>query len=343
MNRNMFTAGFAPIGALVSGLRRGGLLRVFLALFCVVLVGCKDIDIVHELDERDANEILVVLSRHDIVAKKEKVEKNQEVKWTVTVKAADEMGARQILVANNLPKVKLGGLSGICKDAGLILTPKTEKCREILAYKGEITNSLESIPGVVSADVVLNIPDKEEFPDEDAPIPHPTASVTIQYLKDGQSGSPLTEGKVQQFVANSVSNLDPRDVAVIITYLESGVPTTEDKKIEQEAADEALKQQTALANNSGQGSQNVDGIVVTGDASVSNAELTLIGGLKMDAASAKKFKVVAIMFLILFIILTISFIFVLLRLARIKKRSSAMADESEALPGTEADQKLLKA
>lgn len=317
----------------------------FLAAFALTLSSCKDISIVHQLDERDANEILVVLARHDIMAKKEHVEKNQEVKWTVTVKPADEMNARQVLVANNLPKVRLGGLEGICKDAGLILTPKTEKCREILAYKGEIINSLESIPGVVSADVVLNIPDKEEFPDENAPTPRPTAAVTVQYLKDGQTGSLLTEGQVQQFVSNSVNGLDPRDVAVIISYLDSGIPIGMDKGGQTTHGMDGKMlstSDTSTATADAKAAAVAADIAPTtpeGDSS-EIADLSTVGGLKMDAASAKKFKVVAVLFLVLFLLLTVSFIFVLLRLSRVKKQVAVSATLEE---GDEAGQKLLKA
>lgn len=315
-----------------------------LAAFALSFTSCKEIDIVHDLDERDANEILVVLMRHDIFAKKDKVEKNQEVKWFITVKSADEMPARQVLVANNLPKVKLGGLSGICKDAGLILTPKTEKCREILAYKGEIINSLESIPGVVSADVVLNVPDKEEFPDENAPTPRPTAAVTIQYLKDGRMGSLLTEGQVQQFVSNSVNGLDPRDVAVIITFLESGVPIGTENQGQQTTQGSDGRPLSVNDPQAGTDpSADPTQVVVPatpeeGDGEV--ADLSSIGGLKMDAASAKKFKVVAVLFLVLFLLLTVAFIFVLLRLSRVKKQASVPATVDD---GDEGEQKLLKA
>ena len=294
----------------------------------LMLTACRDIAIVHDLDERDANGILVVLSKHGIAAQKEKVEKNQEVKWSVTVSPANEIPAQNILLANNLPKVRHGGLSGICKDAGLILTPKTEKCREILAYKGEIINSLESIPGVVSADVVLNIPDKEEFADPNAAVPHPTASVTVEYLKEANKQTPLTEAKVQEFVSNSVSGLDSRDVAVIISYLESGVP------LEDKPDDKAANPGTvALATTA-------DSVVATGVAGEDAPELTAVGGLKMDEASAKKFKLVTIVFLLLFLCLTGAFIFVLLKMAQLKKRTPIQAKPAES-EAADADKKLL--
>ena len=110
------------------------------------------------------------------MAKKEKEVRQQEIYWNITVSSGDEALARSILVANHLPRIRQGGLRGICEKPGMIVTEKFEKCQEILALKGEIINALESVPGVVSADVVLNLPDKEEFPDEDTPSARPTWS-----------------------------------------------------------------------------------------------------------------------------------------------------------------------
>lgn len=306
------------------------LILCFLVLFCVA---CEDMAIVHDLQERDANEILVLLGRSGIQASKEKFEKNQEVTWIVKVKPADEMNARSLLVANRLPRVRHGGLSGICKDAGLIPTPKTEKCREILGYKGEIINLLENISGVVSADVVLNIPDKQDFPDENNPPPRPTASVTVQFLPDTDAGR-LTEGKVQQIVANSLPGLDPRDITVIMSMeILAGAPgLTELTK--------NLPVGGLSAPNEAQNAQE-GGFADSKTQNSEQQELLSIGGLKMDAASAQKFKIVAVVFLVLFLLLTVSFIAVLLKLAKAKKRTvdtlSVGAEDSED------DPKLLRA
>lgn len=303
-----------------------------LCLMTFVFAACEQVAIVHELSERDANKIIVLLAKNNIASKIEKSEKSQKVDWSVTVEPEDEIAARSILVANNLPKVKHGGLSGICKDTPLIMSPETEKCRKILAYKEEIINSLESIRGVVSADVVLNIPDVQEYPDEDSLAPRPTAAATVQYLKEPSMTSYLTEGKVQEFVSNSVSGLDARDVAVIITYLE---PVSGGPEQTENGQNAAQVSETATHNTATQTPSTSQ----DDELAVEDENTITIGGLTMDEESAKKFKVVAILFLVLFLLLTTAFIFVLLRMARLKKQVSVGAtpvDEDEL-----ADQKLL--
>ena len=292
--------------------------------FLLTSVACKDSAIVHDLKERDANEILVILAKQGIKASKESVEKNQEVTWIVKVDEKDGPEARKTLVANRLPRVRHGGLSGICQDAGLILTPKTEKCREILAFKGELINSLESIPGVVSADVVLNLPDKEEFPDENTPPPRPTASVTLRVLKEASEQTKLTEGKVQEFIANGVSGLDSRDVAVIISYEDAGLYA----KLTQ--GDFAIAEEETLADG------KIPSVLEASE------ELTSVGGLKLESESAKKFKLIAVMFLVLFLLLTGAFLFALLRIARLKKQA-VPPTPNEVPAKVEEDKKLLEA
>jgi len=295
-------------------IRHSGILFFWLCLTVACeQFGSGTIAIVHDLQERDANQILVILSKSGLHAEKVKEEHNQEISWSVTVGKDDGQAARDILVANNLPKVRQMGLEGICKDAGLILTPKTEKCREILAYKGEIINSLESIPGVVSADIVLNVPDKQDFPDENAPPPRPTASVTLLYLPSDTS-SKLTEAKIQEFVGNAVSELDPRDVAVVISTLAATAKTSPEVAVE-------VKTDKTKS-------------VAEDDDEVSASVL----GLKMDEASAKKFKVLTGLFLVVFMVLAGAFIFVLMRMAKLRKQG-ALPMDAEAT----ADQKLLEA
>ena len=155
----------------------------------------------HGLSEEDANEILVVLQEEGIQAQKEK-----EVQFD------DLPLARSLLVAKNLPRQKELGLGGVYKEKGLIPTSDEQKARFLLALKGEIINSLEKLPEVIDADIVLNVPIKEEF--NRGEKKRPTASVVIKAMLPPNTQSSLSEMKIQEFVANSVEELAPRDVTV---------------------------------------------------------------------------------------------------------------------------------
>lgn len=184
--------------------------------------GCQRMDLHHNLEEIEADELLVILHQNGIDARKEKEVVGQDVSWKISVKEADGAKARQILIANNLPHRKELGLSGVYKEKGLIPTPDEQKARYLLALKGEIINSLHKIPGVVDVDVVLNVPNENEFAEMDPVKKRPTASVVVKTKNDADVAQNVTEGKLQKFVANTVPNLDPNDVTVIVSRTDTG-------------------------------------------------------------------------------------------------------------------------
>ncbi len=284
-------------------------------LLLLFLVACQEAILLQDLDQKNANDVLVVLSKNGIQAQKEAVLKQQATSWTIKVSAEDEQKAREILVASNLPRQKELGLSGICKEAGLIPTPKTEKCREMLALKGEIINSLQSVPGVISADIVINMPDKQDFPDENTPQQRPTASVVLQ-VGDMPDPESFPESKIQQFVANAVTGMDMRDVVVMVSRLAPIVPL--EKKalgIEDEASEPAL------------GEEDNDEAV--------DANLVSVGGIEMNEESAGKFKLFAGVILFLFVLLSGGLITLLLKMARSRQKTGGA--ESHALQAVLSD------
>jgi type III secretion protein J len=261
-------------------------------LFLLVLTACGKEILYQDLEERDANEILVVLYKHGIDAFKLKQEGTQEVAYMVQVPRDKIQDARRILVENNLPRKKELGFSGICKEKGLIPTPEEEKCRKLLALKGEIINSLERVPGVIDADVVLNIPEVSEFASEDQAKKRPTASAVIR-VKKGDVGYDVREGNIQRFISNTVENLDPRDVTVIISYVESP--------------------QEILAKGPQNPSEVSEGTAGEGE------PLATIAGLTLEQDSLKRFKIYAIVFLVVLIGISIALILNVIKLTRMRQ------------------------
>ena len=271
------------------------------------LMACQESVLLQGLDQKNANDVLVMLSKNGVKATREAVTKQQQTTYTLKVDSADWARARELLVVNNLPREKELGLSGICKDAGLIPTPKTEKCREMLAIKGEVINSLQSIPGVVSADVVLNIPDKQEFADENTPQQRPTASVVVQ-VGNWADQEVFSESKIQQFVANAVSGLDTRDVAVIISRI--GLPADKGWDGSHDGSVTELDSEEVIA-----GEEESD--------SESGSDVT-VGGLSMDSASAAKFRLIASGVLIVFVLLAGALIFMLIKMVKNRQSSQVV-------------------
>lgn len=196
-------------------------MKKLLIVVAIVLcfTACRKVALYHDLSEEEANEMLVVLQQEGIKVSKIKEVRQNEVYWIVQVDSNRLSDARRLLVEHNLPRKKELGLAGVYKEKGLIPTPDEQKARYLLALKGEIINSLLRIPEVIDADVVLNIPTPDEFAVPGAKEKRPTASVVIKARPSNTSQDVLTESRIQQFVANTVENLNPRDVSVVVTYL----------------------------------------------------------------------------------------------------------------------------
>ncbi|MBI1910166.1 MAG: hypothetical protein HYS22_08370 [Deltaproteobacteria bacterium] len=274
------------------------LLLGFLVVF--FLAACADADLHHNLMEVDADEILVILQRNGIQAKKEKEISGQDVSWKIVVPANTIAEARKLLVQNNLPRRRELGLSGVYKEKGLVPTPDEQRARFLLALKGEIINSLRKIPGVVDSDVVLNIPTENEFSLMEGEKKRPTASVIVRTYPGEQAGI-LTEGKVQRFVANSIPNMDPNDVAVIVTQAPMGAG------------------ESAVA---GSPVPSVPGAApVRNEKEGVNYSWAHIAGLRMDEASAARFKIYALISLFALMILSLSLIINVVRVNRLKQKA----------------------
>lgn len=270
----------------------------------VAFVSCGGIALYQNLQEEDANEMLVLLNENNIKANKKKEVRQNETFYSVVVGDKDLSRARELLMQHNLPRRRELGLTGVYKDKGLIPTPDEQKARYLLALKGEIINSLERIPDVVDADVVLNVPTKNEFASaEEKAKQRPTASVIIK-LKPSETGEPsLTEAKVQEFVANSIEGLSPRDVTVVLSYIPVSGQTIRPGQV------------MTLPPKGGEvpGSQVV--------APVMDRELV---GLRLDAASKERLKIYLLVFFLLLMILSAGLIISIVQGSRMRRKLAEM-------------------
>jgi type III secretion system YscJ/HrcJ family lipoprotein len=268
----------------------------------LLAAACGKVPLYQDLSEEDTNEILVLLSENGIKAAKEKEVRQNEVFWKVIVGNRDLNKARSLLMQHNLPRRRELGLTGVYKEKGLIPTPDEQKARYILAMKGEIINSLERIPSVVDADVVLNIPSKDEFASaEEKAQMRPTASVIVKLKPPEPGEQPLTEAKFQQFVANSVEGLNPRDVAVILTYIPSAGTTLRPGEV-----------RTLLPRT---------GEVQVPPAAEMEKEIV---GLRMDEASKERLKIYLLVFFLLLIVLSGGLVISIVQGSRMRRKLAEM-------------------
>ena len=186
--------------------------------FCILFgAGCAS-EIEHELNESEANDIIVLLYENGIGATKEKEEGGREVTWKISVARQDSGRAVRILKENELPRPKTTGFE-IFNQGGLIPTATEERAKLLQSISGELSRTLRSIDGVLLARVHINIPEQNDLADlKEKPLP--TASVLIKYRNLSPpdrpaSAPPVSKREVQDLVSRAVQDLKPEAVTVI--------------------------------------------------------------------------------------------------------------------------------
>lgn len=171
------------------------------------------------LSEDDAQQIVVLLRQNGISAGTtlDPSAKKDAATWMVSVQGGNETVVRawKILHENGLPRKKEKGLEEVFANAGMIPTASEEKARLLSGMDGELTRTLNTVAGVVSARVQVVLPEISPLLDKNQQA-SPTASVLIQYQGERR---PLSEEEIRSLVAKGVEGLAPADVAVVFKKL----------------------------------------------------------------------------------------------------------------------------
>jgi type III secretion protein J len=178
-----------------------------------LLAGCSAA-IEHNLDERQANEVVTSLERAGISASKSRDEANGDA-FAVSVAKAEVVRAMELLRSLGLPRGKRAGFGEVYKQSSLLPTPTEDRARYTQALAGEIGKTLETVDGVAQARVHLVLPE----PDPLALDGKPRVTAQAAVLLKTRAGRPaaISESDVRKLVAGSAPGLDGAAVAVVFT------------------------------------------------------------------------------------------------------------------------------
>ncbi len=196
---------------------------LFLVLFLVT--GCEtQTEIVSNLEEREANEIIVFLASKGIGAIKTPSSSSAPgagqgtPKWSIAVDSQMSTDAMAILNQNGLPRIRGVSLLDLFAKQGLMSSEKEETIRYQAGLAEQIASTIRKIDGVIDADVQISFPVTEAAglgaATELAPSKI-TAAVYVKHqgiLDDPNSHLVL---KIKRLLAGSVNGLDLNDVTVI--------------------------------------------------------------------------------------------------------------------------------
>ncbi len=195
-------------------------------LLCAVLVllaACKtNMVIVNDVEEREANEIVVFLASKNITAEKMSSTAAGPAGgatvslWNIAVPSDQTTEAMALLNQNGLPRRRGVSLLDLFGKASMISTEREETIRYQAGLAEQIANTIRKIDGVIDADVQLSFPPPETgIPGTSTAPKKVTASVYVKHqgILDDPNSHLVT--KIKRLVSGSVTGLDVNDVTVI--------------------------------------------------------------------------------------------------------------------------------
>jgi len=197
---------------------------VFLSL--IFLASCeKQMVIVSDVPEREANEIIVFLASKGVDATKTQAAAGAGVAagategtmWNIMVEDKNELEAMAILNRNGLPRKKAPSLLELFAKSGLISSEREENIRFQAGLAAQIAGTIRQIDGVIDASVELSIPEQQgvTLPGQEIEKKRIVAAVFVKHqgILDDPNSHLVT--KIKRLVSGSVAGLDVNDVTVI--------------------------------------------------------------------------------------------------------------------------------
>jgi len=177
--------------------------------------------IVNNVEERDANEIVVFLASKGIDAQKV-VMPSSGVGATTTVNeyminvSADRaIEAMAILNKVGLPRRQGTTLLELFAKSGLMSSTMEETVRYQAGLAEQLKNTIRKIDGVIDADVEISFPPANTTPTPGVALPKTTAAVYVKHQGVLEDPNSHIEVKIKRLLAGSVNGLSYDDVAVI--------------------------------------------------------------------------------------------------------------------------------
>jgi type III secretion protein J len=204
----------------MKGKRR---LKCILVLSLLGLAGCGKIDLYTSLPEKEANEIISLLTQRDIISQKAE---GKEGAFIVKVTSKDFAKSVDILNMQGYPRVKYQTIGQVFAKAGLVSSPLEERARFMYALSEDIAATLCDIPGILTARVHLVLPENDPYTEVVVPS---SAAVCITYKPDTNVEDYVRE--IKYLVTNSIEGLEYDRVSVALfpasfslTFAQNGVP-----------------------------------------------------------------------------------------------------------------------
>jgi type III secretion protein J len=202
-------------------MKRNRFVLSLLSLFLLFVACSENRAIVNNVEEREANEIVVILATKNIPAQKVKADTGAGAAgatatnlWNIFVDEDDATRAMSILTNLGLPRKKGQTLLQLFAKQGLMTSEKEEKIRYQAGIEEELRNTIRKMDGILDADVQISFPTKESILPE-AETTKMKAAVYVKHRGVLDDPNNHLETKIKRLVSGSIDGLDFEAVSVI--------------------------------------------------------------------------------------------------------------------------------
>ncbi len=193
-------------------MKRQTLARLWGPVLALLWGGCSA-EVASGLSEQEADTVVAALQAVQLRADKHPAATGRQGTFGVRVERSRWAEAVRALREQGLPRPQPPGLAEVFGGSGLLPTALQQQAMLQHALAGELSRTLQSVPGVVQARVHLALPPRAPL----QPSPDPAqGSGRASALLRVSGDPPLTREQVQRLVAGAVAGLAPRDVAVVL-------------------------------------------------------------------------------------------------------------------------------
>lgn len=194
-----------------------------LPALALVLAGCAREELLHGLDERQANEVLVALDERGLAASKAREDgPGDGERWRVDVDAGDATRAQRVLAERELPRGRPPGLAEVFGKGSMVPTPTEEHALLLHALSGELARSVEAVDGVVAARVHVGL--RQPDPLRPGERSAPRASALVKCRASACAAVRALEPGLRAMIAGAVDGLEPAAVALVLAEAAESPP-----------------------------------------------------------------------------------------------------------------------
>ena len=194
-----------------------------LGMVLIFLTGCDTSqEIVSNVNQKEANVILVLLESKGIPASKSKSSSGTEiggeggdVKYSIVVPAAHAIDAIAYLNQNGFPRQKGSNLLDLFAKQGLMTSDKEETIRYQAGLAEQLNNTILMMDGVIDSTVQLSFPSEDTTIGGEQKQKHITAAIYVKHQGVIDDPNVHLENKIKRLISGSISGLDINDVTVV--------------------------------------------------------------------------------------------------------------------------------